>query len=295
MGKEMMFFVFLICLSLTLMSNLKCHQNIIFLDNKLEAVCVTTCYVNEMLIGNSSCLSVRTAFLISLSLKTEGFREMSLVNLTTTSHKLTYLRVLINYYFRGVMLRALIAKKWHFASRANSPLECWLEGHNSGGSITIMTGGQKFLLQLRSGIVAVKWRSVGKDKNKTLEILNQKFNYDCYFVAMICPHLSDEIYQRKVLNPNFTIVRNETIYKRFLRKTWKSSWLDWYKYKELEDLSASYGGKNVIFLNDYESFLDQTQATTIGVVFLVGGSAMVLFLFFCLSIVNRRKVDKNVG
>ncbi|ANC96569.1 envelope glycoprotein UL37 [macacine betaherpesvirus 9] len=293
--KNLTFFIIL-KISFVYMSNLKCIQKIIFLEDNFEAICISTCFINDQIIGNSSCLAVRTAFLITLALKTEGFQNMNLVNVTTFTRKTTYLRVFINYYFRGVMLRALIAKKWSSLSQVHSILECWLEGQNSGGSITITAGKQKFVLQLKSGMVVTRWKTTGKDTNKTLEILNQKFNYDCYFVSMICPQLSDEIYQRKIINPDFTLMRNETIHKRFLRKTWKSSWISWFKYKELEELSASYGTGNIIYLDDYENVLDITQSTTAtSLVFLVGGATMVLFLLCCLSIVTRRKVSKETG
>lgn len=271
-------------------SNLTCEQKIVLIqEQKLGAICISTCYVNGVLAGNSSCVSVRTSYLINLAMLTDGFKAMKVGNITSISEKTAFLRVIINYYFRGVMLRALIAKRLPNAAQLSSTVNCWLEGHSAGGVMTLFYGTERIVLRSSTEMNASQWTSDGPDANGTLNILNERVSLDSYFLSMICPQLSDEIYKKKVVHSKyFSLIKNDTMPKKFLRNTWKSAWTNWYKYKEIEAL--------LDFSRDYENVSEITHSmSAAGLFFLAGGAFTMLLLLCCLSMITRKHVVKDLG
>nr|APO38401.1 envelope glycoprotein UL37 [Human betaherpesvirus 6A]AVK93355.1 U18 [Human betaherpesvirus 6A] len=286
--KSLLVYIFVMGVCFT--SNFTCEQKIVLIqEHKLRSICISTCYVNGVLAGNSSCVSVKTSYLINLAMLTNGFKTMRVGNITSISEKTAFLRVIINYYFRGVMLRALIAKRLPNAAHLSSTVNCWLDDHSAGGVMTLFYGTERIVLNSSTEINASRWISDGKDANGTLNILNERVSLDSYFLSKICPQLSSEIYKKKVAHPkNFSLIKNDTKPKKFLRNTWRSTWSNWYKYKEIEAF--------LDFSSDYENLSEITYSmSAAGLFFLAGGAFTMLLLLCCLSMITRKHIVKDLG
>lgn len=287
------YFILLLC-SFCVCHILRCTQTLtISNEENLEYICLTICYLDNTIIGNSTCVAVRTSLLISYLLPTKIFETKNLPNISTIAQKTAFARVFINYYFRGIILKAILAYSDIFVNNINSTVECWFDGLQNGGILTINVNKEKFYLDTKKH----KHEFVSNIHNNISSILNHNVEFDYFFLSDICPQLTDEIYKNKVLTGSyFSIMRKVRIEKKAFIKTWKTAWLNWFKYRELKEISLNYGSNDIIFIHDYEFFSEKSKNMNVaGIFFLVGGAFMLLSMFCCLSIMRRREVAKDLG
>lgn len=282
-----------------LCSSLICVQKFSILNEELEVVCVVACFVNKLEIGNSNCTAFKTSLLLTYITHISDLRRVDIKNLTSSVQKNSYMRVFVNYFFKGVILKALLANLDSAWREISSTIECWLTEQDIGGQIQITVGGRNFNLRPdMTKLDSLQWTSAKWTvQDEVLKLLNERVYLDYYFLLNVCPKLADNLYRDKMQVPNFTVTRTASQERKVLVKTWKTFWSNWHKYREIQDIASTYGSNDIIFLDDYDySVVEQSKHMNMaGMFFLCGGGFILLGTLCCLSIMRRRDLARDFG
>lgn len=291
------FYIFFPFFSNSLSATFSCIQNMSVFSKGLEYFCKTTCYIESMLIGNDSCGAVRVPMLTSYLLNIDELRKINFPNITTVAHRTAFARVFLNYYLKGSILKALFANSNQSVGNISSSLECRHKGLDKGGKIYINLNESTFFLNTETGRSVFVAVNNDQFKNNILGLLNRNVEFDFLFLLNLCPYIADEIYKnRKNQGSGFSIMRKVYTHKKDLVKGWKRQWINWFKYRELRDITLTYGSKDIIFISDYDIALEKGDKSinVVGIFFLVGGAFMLLLMLCCMSIMRRREVMKDL-
>ncbi|APZ76245.1 envelope glycoprotein [Murid herpesvirus 3] len=217
----------------------------------------------------------------------KNFNTLNFPNVTTKDEKNILAKIFITYYFRGILIKAILSRtnKTHLISK----FECWSDEYEKGGNIQIISGKDNFSFFTNDNLN--RWK--GPKNNEILALVNIDYNLDEIFLKYYCPDLADELQRRKLTeNEYLKIIKNVPINRKKVSKSWITSWLGWYKYKEYYVFKVTQVDETISF-NDYDESIEDTESmNTAGTFFLLIGSLVLLGLFVTLIIMRRRDVSK---